>query len=346
MKAAIYHSFSKEITIENLPDPTPSTEGVVLKVLASGICRSDWFGWQGYDKDIRLPHVPGHELVGEIVEVGSTVPNWKIGQLVTVPFVGGCGKCPECLEGHQQVCNQQFQPGFTSWGSFADFVAINYAEQNLVELPEEMNPIHASSLGCRFITAFRGMVHQAKVSESDWVAIHGCGGVGLSCIMIAKAFNAKVIAIDIQENKLDRAKSLGADFTINASAVDVDQGIREIRNRGMTISVDALGLPETCLNSINSLAKRGQHIQIGLLEGNTANLSIPMDKVIADELQIKGSHGMQAHKYGEIFELYAQGRLPIEDLISDVVDLNQGIDILQRMDRQPPEGIAVIDMTR
>ena len=138
MKAAIYEEFKKPLTIQNVPEPNPAKRGVVLKVEACGICRSDWHGWMGNDADIVLPHVPGHELAGIVEETGSDVKNWKKGDRVTVPFVGGCGACEQCFSGNQQVCDFQFQPGFTAWGAFAEYVAIDYADTNLVRLPEKL----------------------------------------------------------------------------------------------------------------------------------------------------------------------------------------------------------------
>ncbi|NQU86940.1 MAG: alcohol dehydrogenase catalytic domain-containing protein, partial [Mariniphaga sp.] len=210
MKAVVYNKFQGLITIEKVSDPIPSEDGVVIKVGATGICRSDWHGWMGHDTDIKLPHVPGHELAGTIVEVGANIKNWIPGARVTMPFVCGCGSCPECVCGNHQVCDNQFQPGFTARGSFAEYVAIDFADINLVLLPEEIDFSTAASLGCRFITSFRAVVDQGKVCEGQWVAVHGCGGVGLSAIMIAKAAGANVIAVDIDNQKLEFAKSLGA----------------------------------------------------------------------------------------------------------------------------------------
>src|SRR5947209_8618589 len=124
MKAAVYQHFGGRLSIEDVPDPTPPRDGVVIGVKASGICRSDWHGWMGHDPDIHLPHVPGHELSGVIQEIGPEVRRWKPGDRVTVPFAVGCGACPECASGNQQICDAYFQPGFTAWGSFAERVAI------------------------------------------------------------------------------------------------------------------------------------------------------------------------------------------------------------------------------
>ena len=158
-----------------------------MRVKATGVCRSDWHGWVGHDKDITLPHVPGHELAGVVEAVGRDVRKWKRGDRVTVPFVCGCGECPQCQAGHQQVCDHQFQPGFTHWGSFAEFVSIHRADLNLVALPESLAFDTAASLGCRFATSFRAVVDQGRTSAGQWVAVHGCGGVGLSAVMIANA---------------------------------------------------------------------------------------------------------------------------------------------------------------
>ncbi len=166
MKAAIYHAFGESLGIEDLPDPEPSPGGVVISVKATGLCRSDWHGWMGHDPDICLPHVPGHELAGVIEAVGKDVANWNTGDRVTLPFVCGCGACPQCDSGNQQVCDHQFQPGFTHWGSFAEYVAIDYADVNLVRLPEELDFVTAASLGCRFVTSFPAVVDQARVAAA------------------------------------------------------------------------------------------------------------------------------------------------------------------------------------
>src|SRR5215831_15236988 len=128
MRAAIFHEFKRPFSVENVADPVPSDSGIVLKVEACGICRSDWHGWMGNDPDIRLPHVPGHELSGVVVEAGSQVRKWKAGARVTLPFVCGCGICEQCTSGNQQVCDRQYQPGFTAWGGFAEFVEVEYAD--------------------------------------------------------------------------------------------------------------------------------------------------------------------------------------------------------------------------
>ena len=343
MKAVVYRAFAARPEIEQIADPIPRSDGVVLKVMASGVCLSDWHGWQGNDPDIELPHVPGHELAGVVEAVGEDVGKWQVGDRVTVPFVGGCGKCPECQSGNHQVCDHQFQPGFTHWGSFAEYVAINYADVNLVRLPEELEFQTAASLGCRFATSFRAIVDRGKVSAGQWVVVHGCGGVGLSAIMIASALGAKVVAIDISDEKLALATQLGAFAGLNANSVtDVADAIRDLTGGGAHVSVDAIGNAEVCFNSIDSLRKRGKHIQIGLMVGKNSRPNIPMDKVLANELEILGSHGMQAHRYVEMLEMITAGQLSPEKLIGRTINLDESIAVLTSMNDFSTTGVTMI----
>ena len=343
MKAVVFEQFGQPPRLQSVPDPAPSPEGVVVKVEATGLCRSDWHGWMGHDPDIVLPHVPGHELAGTIVAVGSQVRRWRAGQRVTVPFVAGCGHCRECAGGNQQVCEQQFQPGFTGWGSFAEFVALDFADANLVELPEALDSATAASLGCRFATSFRAVVDQGRVRAGDWVAVHGCGGVGLSAIMIASAIGANVVAIDLTEEKLDFARQLGAVATINATQIkDVVTAVRDLTGGGAQVSLDALGHPVTSVNSIGNLRRRGRHVQVGLMLGDHARSPIPMDRVIAYELEILGSHGMQAFRYQAMFDMIAAGKLAPQKLVGSRIGLDEAPEALMRMDRFDGIGISVV----
>ena len=343
MKAVLYEAFAETPKLTSVPDPTPEPHGVVVRVEATGICRSDWHGWMGHDPDIKLPHVPGHELAGVVEAVGKDVTRWNAGDRVTVPFVCGCGACPECHAGHQQVCEHQVQPGFTHWGSFAEYVSIHQADLNLVRLPETMDFATAASLGCRFATAFRAIVDQAKTSAGQWVAVHGCGGVGLSGVMIANAIGANVVAVDIADAKLALAKELGAVATINASSVaNVPQAVLDITGGGAHVSVDALGHPTTCFNSIESLRRRGKHIQIGLMLAEHSTPQVPMAKVIARELEILGSHGMQAHRYSALLAMIEAGTLRPERLIGERIDLARSIAALTGMDAFQSLGVTVV----
>jgi alcohol dehydrogenase len=342
MRAVYYEEYLKPPRIATLPDPTPSPTGVVVKVEATGLCRSDWHGWMGHDPDIVLPHVPGHELAGVVAAVGRDVWNWKIGDRVTVPFVSGCGHCDECATGHQHICDNQVQPGFTCWGSFAEYVALEYADLNLVRVPEAMSFVTAAGLGCRFVTSFSAVIDKGRCIPGEWIVVHGCGGVGLSAIMIAASLGANVIAVDLTDEKLAFAKSFGAMAVVNGSKEKVVNAIRDIIGGGAHLSIDALGHSVTAMNSVRCLRKRGRHIQVGLMLAEHARAAMPMDIVISRELEIKGSHGMQAHRYPAMFRMIERGLLRPDKLVGREISLDEAPAALMAMDDFTGTGISVV----
>ena len=196
MRAVRVDAFGVVPTVLDVPDPSCPRDGVVVRVEATGLCRSDWHGWVGHDPDIRLPHVPGHEFAGVVVEVGPAVRSCRVGDRVTAPFVCACGTCPTCRRGDHQICERQQQPGFTYWGSFATYVVVPVADVNAVPLPDELPFDTAAALGCRFATAYRAFHAHARVPTGGWLAVHGCGGVGLSAVLIAVAAGVRVVAVD------------------------------------------------------------------------------------------------------------------------------------------------------
>ena len=352
MRAVIYHEFRGPLAIEDVPAPAPSPSGAVIRVEATGLCRSDWHGWQGHDPDIRsLPHVPGHELAGVVTAVGPAVRHRRPGERVTVPFVCACGACAACATGNQQVCERQTQPGFTHWGSFAEYVAIDYADVNLIPLPESMSFATAAGLGCRFATAFRAVVQVGRVRAGERVAVHGCGGVGLSAVMIAAACGARVVAVDIDPGALDLARAAGAAHTVLApsegsrasgpsgadGAGEVAARVREITDGGADLSIDALGSASTVAASIEGLRRRGRHVQVGLLPGRTP---MPMGRVIARELAVLGSHGMAAHAYPAMLDMIASGALRPELLVTRTIPLDEVPAALPAVGSTP--GITVV----
>lgn len=312
MRAAVYESFGGPVEIRDIAEPECPAHGVVVEVAATGLCRSDWHGWRGHDPDIPLPNVPGHELAGIVVAVGRDVRRWAIGARVTVPFVCACGECGPCRRGDQQVCDRQRQPGFTHHGSFAQRVALDNADVNLIALPDGIDFDTAAGLGCRFATAYRAVVQVSQVEHGETVVIHGCGGVGLSAVMIAAASGAHVIAVDPAQRSRELATALGARETRSNAT-----GLSEI-----DVSVDAFGSPETMRASIDCLRPRGRHVQVGLL-GERGTPRVDMARVISKELQVLGSHGMAAHTYPAMLEEISSGKLRPQSLIKDVIGLEE-----------------------
>lgn len=346
MRAVIFDTFGATPEVRDVPDPEPSARGVVVRVEATGLCRSDWHGWLGHDSGIALPHVPGHELVGVIDAVGAGVRRFRVAQRVTVPFVCACGDCPECASGNGQVCRNQTQPGFTHWGSFAERVALHDADVNLVAVPDDLDAGAAALLGCRFATSYRGLVHRARLQAGETVVVIGCGGVGLSAVMIGHALGATVIAVDVSPAALAEAERLGAAATIDSSGLTDDEvaaRIRDLTGGGAEVSVDALGRQSTLGIGIRSLATRGRHVQLGLLADDPV---VPLGLVIARELTVLGSHGMPATDYPELLGLVASGRLRPERLISTRITLDDVPAALVAMSTAaPPPGVTLVDLT-
>ncbi|WP_314140090.1 zinc-dependent alcohol dehydrogenase family protein [uncultured Plantibacter sp.] len=345
MRAVVYDQFTAEPEVRDVPDPVPSDAGVVVRVETTGLCRSDAHGWLGHDDGIALPHVPGHELVGRIHAVGPAVERFRVGDRVTVPFVCACGRCAQCLAGNGQVCPNQTQPGFTHWGSYAELVALHDADVNLIPVPESLDAGAAALLGCRFATAFRGLVHRAGLRSGERLLVVGCGGVGLSAAMIGVALGAEVIAVDIDASALARAASIGVTHTIDSSGLDeaaVLARIAEAAPMGVQVSVEALGRESTMRLSLLALAPMGRQVQIGLFSSEP---TLPLPRIISQELSLHGSHGMPASDYSELLDLVSSGALRPQDLIEHRIGLDEAPAALVALasgDRST--GVTVIDV--
>ncbi|MCE0487360.1 zinc-dependent alcohol dehydrogenase family protein [Ornithinimicrobium sediminis] len=340
MRAVRYDEHGVLPALVEMPEPHCPAAGVVVAVGATGVCRSDWHAWRGHDP-VPLPMVPGHELAGTVAQVGPEVTRWRVGDRVTVPFVIGCGTCSWCRAGEAQVCPDQQQPGFTLPGSFAEQVAVPAADTNLVALPEEVDLVTAASLGCRFATAYRALVVHGRVGPGQWLAVHGCGGVGLSAVHIGAALGARVVAVDVSPAALQQARALGAEVALDAGQVDVVGSVQQLG--GAHVSLDALGSPVTAVSSVRSLRRRGRHVQVGLLLGERSTPPLPMDRVVGHELELYGSHGMPARDYPQMLARIADGTLRPELLVGEVVGLAEAGAALAAMDGVPTSaGMTVV----
>jgi alcohol dehydrogenase len=345
MRAVVYERFKGPVSVVDVASPKPGRGEVTIDVRATGICRSDWHGWQGHDPDIRaLPHVPGHEMAGVIAEVGPEITGWEAGDRVTVPFVAGCGECSVCLAGDPQVCPNQSQPGFTHWGSFAERVTIKHAQHNLIRLPDQVGFVEAAVVGCRSTTAYRAVAQQGRVESGEWVAVYGCGGVGLSAVMIAAALGAKVVAVDTNPKALESATRHGATAVIEPGDELAAQVI-EASDGGTHVGIDALGHPNLVRASMNALRRRGRHVQVGLLVGNASPTRIGLDRLIAHELEVIGSHGIAAAAIPEFFDFVLKNDLDLRSLVSREMSLNEGAERLEHFTENTEPGVAVIALS-
>lgn len=343
MQAVRYDRYGVAPALVDVAEPSCPDDGVVIAVRATGVCRSDWHAWTGHDP-VPLPQIPGHEFAGVVVEVGPEVRAVAVGDRVTVPFVCGCGRCAWCAAGDAHVCPDQAQPGFTMPGSFAERVAIPAADFNVVPLPDDLDFVAAASLGCRFATAYRALTVHGRIRAGDWVAVYGCGGVGLSAVMIAAAQGARVIAVDRSPAALDLARAFGAEAALVADEASAAEVVA-LTDGGAHVSLDAVGTAATARASIASLRRRGRHVQVGLLLGDDADPALPMGRVIAQELEIYGSHGMPARDYPAMLAFVASGAVRPELLVGAVIALDAAAQALVALGAPSPgHGMTVVEI--
>ena len=338
MRAVVVEQFGVRPVLAEVPEPAAAEHGVVVRVEAAGLCRSDWHGWQGHDPGIALPNVPGHEIAGTIASVGPGVTGWSPGDRVIVPFICACGDCAPCRAGNQQVCLHQEQPGFTYWGAFAQYVAVPRAAVNLVALPGGLSFAAAASLSCRFATAYRAIHAVARVTAGEWTAVFGCGGVGLSAVMIAAAAGARVIAVDTSPGALELAARHGAEQTV-AAGPGAAAAIAALTGGGAQVSVDAIGSAQAVQSALRCLAPRGRHVQAGLLPDE---VRLDLTALIGRELQWLGSHGMPAHAYPPMLARVVSGELRPDRLVSRVIGLDEVPGALAAMSAGSPPGVTVV----
>jgi len=341
MRAAVYHEFGGKLAVEEVPRPVAPVGGVVVDVHANGLCRSDWHGWQGHDPDISvLPHVPGHELAGVVTEVGAGVEKFKVGDAVVAPFILACGSCPECVVSKRPtVCRQQKQPGFHIWGSFAEAVALPRADINLLPLAATVSFEMAASLGCRLTTAYRAIVAQGRVKEGTKVIIFGCGGVGMSAVIICRALGAQVVAADVDSTARRRAVELGADVAVDATMDDSElrQALIDATGGGAEVALDCVGGAGTVstVNAAWSLKPGGRLVQVALPHDGPA---LPLALFAARELELIGSHGASQTDLQSVLRMVSEGRLSPADLIMERISLTASCRHL--MDMSSPDSAA------
>jgi D-arabinose 1-dehydrogenase-like Zn-dependent alcohol dehydrogenase len=348
MRAARITAFGQPLEVGEVAEPEPGPTDAVIKVEASGICRSDWHAWNG-DWDWvglspALPVTPGHEIGGVVEEVGKDVRTLRPGDRVTVPFHEGCSHCAWCRQGRTNLCDNLEFIGFTHDGGYAEYTMAYNADYNVIRLPDSVDSMTAAAIGCRYMTAFHAVMHQGGTRPGDWVAVHGAGGVGLSAVQIASAIGAQVIAVDIDEAKLAKAREEGAVATVDGRSEDVPAAIREISKGGVRVSIVALGRRQMVLNSIHSLVKGGRHVQVGLTSQEEQGMvALPIDLMIEHELEFAGSMGNPHMHYPSLLALVERGRVNPRSLITAEVGLEQVTDVLHSMTSYGTVGFTVIN---
>lgn len=334
----------KPLEVLQVPVPVPGPTDAIVRVEVSGICRTDWHMWHEGNRISHDPLVLGHEVAGVVDMVGEKVRSIKPGDRVTVPANQGCGVCPMCKAGLQNRCPKSRVFGGPGEGGWAEFTRVVNANMNCVKLPDDIDMLTGAALACRYGTAYRAVVDRGQVRPGQWVAVFGAGAVGLSAVQVASAIGANVIAVDITDEKLELAKRQGAVAVVNArTSKDVPVEVRSLSDGGVSVSIEAVGLPETVSNGIQSLRPGGRYVQVGKVPGGpTGSVPIPVNLLIRNELQIVGSQGFPNGRYTELFELIRRGKLNPKALISRQVGLDEVNGVLNDMTTYQTIGYCVI----
>ena len=349
MRAAVLREYGEALAVTDLDRPDVAPDGALVAVEACGVCRSDWHAWQGHGEwaDDRVPtgQVLGHEPVGEVVAVGDGVDHLRAGDRVVVPFNLGCGTCKRCRNGHGNVCPNGLALGFEADapGAFAEYVHVPAADYNATAVPDGVGTAAVAALGCRYVTAYHALAHRAEVGPGDWVAVHGCGGVGLSAVQLATAMGARVVAVDVDEAALDAAVDVGAVATVDATEGAVPAAVEAATGGGATVSMDALGRAETCRNSVDCLRARGTHLQVGLTtDAERGEVALPTDELVRWDVDVLGSRGMPPTRYDELLALVESGRVDPGELVGREVSLAEVPDRLAAMTDYETDGVEVV----
>jgi len=345
MRAALLRAYGEDLSVETVAEPVCPEDGVVLRVLACGVCRSDYHGWSGEHARVKPGQILGHEYCGEVVAAGPRA-GWKAGDRVLAPFILACGSCPACQSGQSNTCPDQKLPGFTQAGAYAEYVAVPFAH-NLTRLPDSLTPALAAGLGCRVTTAWHALTGRAALQAGEWLAVHGTGGVGLATLLLGRALGARVIVVDVVAEKLSHAMGLGAEAAVDARKGNVAARIVEITGGGAHVSVEALGIALTTNASIECLRPLGRHVQVGMPTGHSARMEINMNAVYMRNLALYGTRGMPAWRYPSLLGLIEAGRVDIRPMVARQIPLSGASAELRAFGGPTPPGVAVItDFTR
>lgn len=348
MKAARLVEIGRPLVIEDLAIPEPAPREAIVSVVVEGICRTDWHTWMGdwswVDLAPPLPITMGHEFAGTVTTVGEAVTDISVGDRVAVPFHEACGTCPYCRSGRTNLCDALEFLGMTHDGGYAEYARVLNADLNCVRLPDEVSFDAAAALGCRFMTAWHALQHQAGLRAGEWLAVHGVGGIGLSAVQIGVALGARVIAIDIDERKLQAARHQGAVLTIDARSAPVVDTIKDATGGGSDVALGGLGAAELVRAALMGLRKGGRLVQVGLTsKAEQGIVGIQLDELIEAELTIVGSVGNPHVYLPALLRLVGDGRLDPAALVTERVALAEAHSVLERMTNFDTVGFALID---
>jgi propanol-preferring alcohol dehydrogenase len=321
MKALVLHEWSAPLSLESVPDPEPGPNDVVLRVHANAPDQLDVTVRAGRQPDAKLPLILGHEVAGEIVALGSHVDRWRTGDRVIPYTYLTCGNCRFCHRGRETLCrNLTGYIGVHADGGYAEFVSV--PARNLVAIPDGVSYVEATAIPNAIATPLRAIKGRAGVRAGDDVVIVGaCGGVGIHGVQIAKYCGARVIAVDIDDARLEEAKKLGADLIVNGEKEDFSRAVMDFTDgKGAEAVMEFVAMDATMQKSFDSLATAGSLIFVGAQPGSTFSPN-PV-KFVMDEFVVTGSRHVNRAELAEAAAWLADGK--VKPIISDTYPLAEG----------------------
>lgn len=330
MKAAVFYAANEPLRIEQLATPEPGVGEVLVKVAGCGVCHTDLhYIDHGVPTFKKPPLVLGHEISGTVAAVGPGRNGWREGDRVLLPAVYGCGQCAMCRTGRENVCAEMIMFGNHIDGGYAEYVLA--PAKDLLALPEEIPLVEGAIIADAVTTPYHAVVNRGQVRPGDNVVVIGCGGIGLNLVQIAASVGARVIAVDIVEEKLEWARRLGAWITLNPQRVErLDKEVRKLTGGGADIAFEAIGNPATQAQSFSTLRTGGRLVIVGFAD---KPMSLDTGRVMFREMEIVGSLGCRAVDYPRVIELARTGKVRVKELVTArylLDDINAAFDALRR----------------
>ncbi len=330
MKAAVFYAANEPLRVEEIPTPTPGPGEVLVKVAACGLCHTDLhYIDHGVPTFKAPPLVLGHEISGTVAAIGAGTTRWQEGDRVLLPAVYGCGQCAMCRTGRENVCEKMVMFGNNVDGGYAEYVLA--PAKDLLSLPEELPLVESAIIADAVTTPYHAVVNRGAVKPGDRVVVFGCGGIGLNLVQIAAAVGAQVIAIDIVDGKLEWARRLGAQTTLNAAQIErIDKEIRKLTGGGADIGFEAIGNPVTQAQTFSCLRTGGRFVVVGY---SAKPMTLDTGRVMYREMEVIGSLGCRAVDYPRVLELARQGKIKVEELVTarfPLEDINTALDVLRK----------------
>jgi 6-hydroxycyclohex-1-ene-1-carbonyl-CoA dehydrogenase len=314
VRAAIFHGGSKPLTIEAFPDPSPEPGEVLVRVAACGVCHTDLHYLDHGTPTFRAPPlILGHEISGTVVALGDGTAGFAPGDRVLLPAVLTCGACTMCRTGRENICERSVMLGNNVHGGYAELVVA--PAKDIHRLPPSLPLEESAIIADALTTPYHAAVRRARVTPGDWVVVLGCGGIGLNLVQVVAMMGGRVIAVDLSDDKLERACALGAEHTLNPDRTSrLDKEVRVLTGgAGADIAMEAIGKASTQEQALGALRTGGRLVLVGY---SPETLPLNAGRVMFRELEVIGSLGCRPVDYARVIALASRGRLRVAELVT------------------------------